>query len=247
MVNYQIEKEIDTASFIKHFYKKRGFVFRVAIFVMVLSLLYSFISSMLNPPMYKYTSRSVIDMSIGEDAEYQKPMFISYLGSQKLFNESAKSIGLEASYAIWRDSVVIEEIKDSTQISFKISSIKTDKLVELNRRIVSNAIFQTSNILIGLNVQTVEDAELLDDVVQMRQSVNYFGNLFIFTLLGLLTAFGWLTLQVIVDRKIKRAKDVEFYTGLPVIGTIPDLDNLIESEEINVKNFVRGLIWKKRK
>ncbi|MDP3306581.1 MAG: hypothetical protein Q8S15_10945 [Erysipelotrichaceae bacterium] len=186
-------------------------------------------------------------MTISEGAEYQKPIFISYLGSQKIFNESAKSIGLEASFSSYRDFIVIEDIRDTTQILLKISSTRTDKLVELNRRIVSNTIFQTSDILTGINVQTVEDAELLEDVIEIRKNVNYFANMFIFTTLGLLTVFGLMTFQVIADRKIKRAKDIEFYTGLSVIGLIPDFKNLSESEEINLKNFVRGLIWKKKK
>jgi capsular polysaccharide biosynthesis protein len=247
MVDHQIEKEIEVVLFLKYYYKNRRFVFRVLIFVMLLSIGYSYISSILNPPIYRYTSQSVMDMTISEGAEYQKPIFISYLGSQKLFNESAKSIGLDASYTSFRDFIVIEDIRDTSQISLKISSTKSDKLVELNRRIVSNTIFQTSNILTGINVQTVEDAELLDDVVEIRQNVNYFANLFIFSTFGLLTVFGWMTFLVIVDRKIKRAKDIESYTGLSVIGLIPDYKNLTESEEMNVKNFVRGLIWKKKK
>lgn len=247
MIDHQIEKEIEVVLFLKHFYKNRRYVFRVLIIVMVFSIGYSYVSSLLNPSIYRYTSQSVMDMTVSEGAEYQKPIFISYLGSQKLFNESAKSIGLDASYSSFRDFIVIEEIRDTSQILLKISSTKTDKLVELNRRMVSNTIFQTSNILTGINVQTIEDAELLDDVVEIRQKVNYFANLFIFSTLGLLTIFGWMTYQVITDRKIRRAKDIETYSGLFVIGQIPDFKNLKESEEMNVKNFVRGLIWKMKK
>lgn len=247
MVEHQIEEEIDIYLFLKSFYKKRFLVFRVLILAIVLSLIYSYSSFLLRPPLYKYTSQSVIDMTISEGAEYQKPMFISYLSGQKIFDESAKSIGLEANYASWRNSMTVEDIRDSSQIMFKLSANTSDKLIELNRRIVSNAIFQSSNILTGLNIQTIEEAELLEDVQEIRGNVDYFGNIFMFSVLGLMGIFGWLALQVFTDRRVKRVRDIERFTNLSVIGTIPDFTNLSVSEDINLRNFLRGLIWKNQK
>jgi capsular polysaccharide biosynthesis protein len=174
-------------------------------------------------------------------------MFISYLVSQKKFNESAKAIGLEASYASWCKAIVIENIKDSSKIVLKFSALKTDKLVELSRRFVSNTIFQSGKILTGLNVWTIEEAELLDEVQEVRENVNFVSDLFVFSTLGLVSFFGWLTLQVITDRRIKRAKGLEGFTNLTAIGTIPDFENLTVTEEINWNNFMRGLTWKKKK
>jgi capsular polysaccharide biosynthesis protein len=247
MIDHNVEEEIDIALFLKHFYKKRGLIFRVLTIALGLSFVYSGFTFFTNPAIYTYTSHSVIDMTIGEGAEFQKSMLISYLVGEKIFDESAKSIGLEASYAAWRNSIVVENIKDTNQIVLKISAPTTDKLVELNRRIVSNTIFQTKNILTGLSVRTLEEAKLLDEVQEVRENVNFVSNLFIFGMLGLMSIIGWLTLQVIVDRRIKRSEDIETFTGLHVIGTIPDFENLTVTEEINLRNFMRGLTWKKKK
>jgi capsular polysaccharide biosynthesis protein len=247
MVDNHTEEEIDIVLFLKHFYKKRRLIFRVLIVAIGLSLVYSSVTFFLNPPIYTYTSQSVIDMTISEEAEYQKSMFISYLVSDKIFDESAKSIGLEASYISWRNSIVVENIKDTNQIVLKISAPTTDKLVELNRRIVSNSIFQSRDILTGLSIRTLEEAVLLNDVKEVKKNVSFVSDLFIFGTLGLMSIFAWLTLQVITDRKIKRSKDIETYTDLVVIGMIPDFSNLTVTEEVNLKNFMRGLIWKKKR
>lgn len=247
MIDNHIEEEIDIVLFLKHFYKNRGLISRVLVFVIGLSLIYSGFTFFTNPPIITYTSQSVIDMTISEGAENQKSIFSSYLVSQKIFDESAKSIGLEASYVTWRNSIIVENIKDTNQIVLKISAPKSDKLVELNRRIVSNTIFQSRSILTGLNVRTLEESELLDNVQEKRENVSFLSDLFIFSTLGLMSVFGWLTLQVITDRRIKRAKDLEGFTNLTVIGTIPDFERLTVTEEINLNNFMRGLTWKKKK
>lgn len=247
MVNYRIGEEIDIVQFLKHYYKHRGLVFRGLILAIVLSTIYSFSLFYLSPPIYSYTSQSVIDMTVSEEAEYQKSMFIAYLGSQKIFDESAKSIGLDASYAYWRQFIVIETIKDTNQIVLKISGTKTDKLNELNRRIVSNTIFQSSEILTGIVVQTIEEAEILDEVKTTREQVSFSNNLLIFTTFGLLAIFIVLTAQMIYDRRIKRSSEIERFTGLTVLGTIPDFEKLSVSDTINLRNFIKGLIWTKRK
>lgn len=247
MVDNHVEEEIDLTLFLKHFYKNRGLIFRVLIIAIGVSLIYSILTYMLNPPLYSYTSQSVIDVAVSEDSVYQKEIFISYLESQIIFDDSAKSISLEAEYDLWRNSIVIENIKDSSQIVFKISASSTDKLVELNRRMVSNAIFQTRTILTGLSIRTVEEAELLDDIKELRESVSFINHLFIFVILGMMSTLGWLTFQVITNSYIGSPKDIEYHTDLTIIGTIPDFTNLNVTEELNIKNFMRGLIWKKKK
>jgi capsular polysaccharide biosynthesis protein len=247
MVENRIEDEIDIVIILRHFYRNRGLIFRILVIAIGISLVYSGTAFFITPPIYTYTSQSVVDMTISEGAEYQKSMFISYLVSERVFEESAKSIGLEASYVSWRNSIIIESIKDTNQIVFKISAQKADKLVELNRRMVSNSIFQTRTILTGLNVRTLEESELLDENVIVNENLNFARNAFIFSSLGIVCIFGWLTFQVITDRRIKHSKDIETFTDLVVIGTIPDFENLTVTEEINLRNFIRGLAWKKRK
>ena len=129
MVNYQIGEEIDIVLFLKHYYKNRGLVFRALILSIVFSVIYSFAMFNISPPVYSYTSQSVIDMTVSEEAEYQKELFISYLGSQKIFEESAKSIGLAASYAYWREFIVIENIRDTNQVVFQISGTDRKSVV----------------------------------------------------------------------------------------------------------------------
>lgn len=243
MAENQMEDRIDLVLIFKHYYKNRRLLFRVLVLSVVLSIVFSMAMFILNPPIYEYTSQSVIDMTIDEEAQYQQSIFISYLVGQRIFEESAESIGLAANYASWRNSIVIENIPDTSQIIFKISASKADKLVELNRRIVSNAIFQSNNILTGIRIQTLEEAELLDNVREIRRNVSYLNNLLIFITFGLISAFGWLTFQTIIDRRIKYAGDIEEHTHLVVIGTIPDFENLSVNEEINLSNFIKGLIW----
>lgn len=247
MIEHQIVDEIDISLFIEHFYKGRGFIFRVILVSVFVSLLYSLTTYLIKPPIFQYTSQSVIELIISEKAENQKSMFTSYLVSEKVFNESAKSIGLDADYSSWRSFVVIEDIKDSNQIILKITATKTDKLIELNSRIVSNTIFQTKNILTGINVRTFKEAEMLDVVQNTKENVNFLRNLTVFTIIGMLFSFGRLTFNLIIERRIRRTKDIEDLTGLTVIGTIPDFENIIVSEDINLVNFIRGLTWKKTK
>ena len=247
MIDNHIEEEIDLSLFLKHFYKNRGLIFRVLIIIISLSLIYSIVIYLINPPIYRYTSQSVLDVTASEGSGYQEAIFISYLESRSIFDDSAKSIGLEANYDAWRSSMVIEDVKDSSQIVFKISATSSDKLVELNRRIVSNAIFQTRTILTGLNIRTVKEAVLLDDIKELRESVSFINNLFIFSILGMMSIFGWLTFRVITNGYIKNPVEIESYSDLNVIGTIPDFTNLNVTEEINFKNFMRGLTWKKTK
>jgi capsular polysaccharide biosynthesis protein len=246
MVEHQLVDEIDIILFIEHYYKRRGFIFSVVLVFIFISLLYSLISYLIKPPTFQYTSQSVIEVTISEKAENQKSMFTSYLVSEKVFNESAKSIGLDADYNSWRSFIVVEDIKDSKEIIFKISAVKTDKLIELNRRIVSNTIFQTKNILTGINVKTLKEAEILDVAQNTKEDVNFLGNLLFFIVFGLLSSFGWLTFNLIINRRVGRIKDIEGLTDLTVIGTIPDFEKLTVSEDINLRNFIRGLTWKKR-
>lgn len=247
MVSNKIDDEIEISLYVKHFYKNRRLIFRVLVFAIIFSIIYSIGSFLLHTPVYNYTSQTVIDMTIDKDAENQKPIFLAYLMSQKIFEDSAKSINLAADYTDWRNFIVVENINNANQILFKISASKTEKLAALNRRIVSNAIFQTSNVLTGINVKILEEAEILEDVKETRESINFTGNLFTFVTLGLTIVIAVLMFQVIINRRISSTRDIEMFSNLTVLGTIPDFNDLKVTEEINLKNFLRGLIWKQKK
>ena len=64
---------------------------------------------------------------------------------------------------------------------------------------------------------------------------------------GLTIVIAVLMFQVIINRRISSTRDIEMFSNLTVLGTIPDFNDLKVTEEINLKNFLRGLIWKQKK
>jgi capsular polysaccharide biosynthesis protein len=247
MIENHFEDFVDFHEIFRHLYRKRRLIFHVFIVSLLLSFLYSSLLYLFSPPVYQYTSQTVLEVNVIGDNNLQKALFISFLTERALFESSAKSIGLAVDYDSWRNNIRVEDVRNSNIVNFYISSRSTNKLVALNRRIVSNAIFRTKDLLTDIKVNTIDESKLDPNPLLINKRSSFLENALIFVFLSVAIVIGWLNFQIISNRNIKRTKDLAFIGNLEVIGTIPDYDKLIITEEINFKSFVRGLVWKRKK
>lgn len=66
------------------------------------------------------------------------------------------------------------------------------------------------------------------------------------TILGLLLGMGGVVAQSLLYRKIRTAEDVEKELGLPVLGMVPDADNMrYEHQSESFWRKWRDKLWRK--
>ena len=103
---------------------------------------------------------------------------------------------------------------------------------------------KVAEVMIPNEVQVVDEATLPEQPIKPRKGLT----MVLAMLLGLLVGTGFVVARFLLNRKIRTADDVEQQLGLPVLGMIPDADDMkykAENDGILIKIRRKLKLWRK--
>ncbi len=142
--------------------------------------------------------------------------------STKVLEQVINNLNLDISANDLSNLVSVEAVNNAEV--FKISVVNEDKFLAAS--ITSELLNVFSNEVQSLynmnNVYTIDMAKVNDT----PYNVNHFKDIIIFAFIGIFASLGIVIIVYLLDTTIKSEHEVEYYTKLPVLSTIPKyLDN----------------------
>ncbi len=132
-------------------------------------------------------------------------------------DEVIENLGLDISYKDFREKVNVNLVKDTEII--KLEVVDTDPILaaEIANETAQVFMENVKDIMMVENIQVIDRAQVPDMPIKPRPQLN----MAIAGVLGLMIGIFLVFLLEYLDNTIKTPDDVERYLELPVIGTIP--------------------------
>jgi capsular polysaccharide biosynthesis protein len=131
------------------------------------------------------------------------------------------NLGLDLSYDTFRSKVNVSLVKDTEIIGITVTDTDPVLAAEIANETASVFMDTVQEIMKVENVQVIDRAEPSYTPVSPRPILN----LAIAGILGLMLGVFLAFLIEMLDNTIKTPEDVEKYLGLPVIGSIPNVED----------------------
>lgn len=132
-------------------------------------------------------------------------------------DEVIKNLNLDMSYKEFREKVNVNLVKDTEIIKLEVMDTNPVLAAEIANETAQVFMENVKDIMMVENVQVIDEAQVPDIPIKPRPSLN----MVIAGVLGLMVSIFLVFLLEYLDSTIKTPDDIERYLNLPVIGTIP--------------------------
>ena len=144
------------------------------------------------------------------------------LKTDKFLNSVVKDTGLDISPTQLSKMISVELIENTEVITVTVTCGDPALAHTIASSVMLNAKEQISDILEVGYIKIVEDASFNPASVAPSVKKNTLVGMF----LGLLIAAAWAFLKEITDTTIKSEDDIEKYFSIPIVGSIPNLEEV---------------------
>ena len=100
---------------------------------------------------------------------------------------------------------------------------------------------KVAEVMVPHEIQIVDEATLPDKPIKPKKALT----MAVALLLGLLGGSGFVVARSMLNRRIRTVDDVEQQLELPVLGMIPQADEIDEAEPTGWTEKIRRLLWHK--
>ena len=204
--------------------------------IVVITLIATIISGILSffviKPQYEASTKVFIGKDEGEGQNYSQSDVLMYQKLMKTYSEAIKTkdlisrslsnidVNLEASEVLSNLTVTTVTDTQILQIKYKNNNPQVAKVVVEN---VANEFIKTSKELVpNGNIQILESVQLPENPISPNKKMN----IAIAFLLGLMVGVGLTFLLEFLDNTFKNKDQLERELEIPVIGTIPSVNDL---------------------
>lgn len=132
-------------------------------------------------------------------------------------DEVIKNLKLDMSYKEFREKVNVNLVKDTEIIKLEVMDTNPVLAAEIANETAQVFMENVKDIMMVENVQVIDEAQVPDIPIKPRPNLN----MAIAGVLGLMVGIFLVFLLEYLDSTIKTPDDIERYLNLPVIGTIP--------------------------
>ncbi|MCH1961833.1 Wzz/FepE/Etk N-terminal domain-containing protein [Clostridium perfringens] len=210
----------------------------IALITIAATLVSAILSFFVIKPQYEATTKLFIGKQESQDNNaYNNNDVMMYQQLMKTYAELAKTSDLVTKAVKSADldynqediKAILKNLNATpsaeTQIldlSFKGGNPK--EVLKLTEAITNEFISESKELIPNGNVQVIQKAQLPEKPVSPNKKLN----IFIAFVLGLIVGVGVVLLLEYLDNTFKSREDLENTLGLPIIGTIPDYNNMEE-------------------
>lgn len=141
--------------------------------------------------------------------------------SRVVTDEVINNLGLDLSYKDFAEKVSVNLVKDTEIIKIEVTDTDPKLAAVIANETAQVFMKHVKDIMMVENVQVIDEARVPEIPVKPRPKMN----MAIAGVLGLMISIFLVFLLEYLDNTIKTPEDIEKYLGLPVIGTIPKLED----------------------
>ncbi len=141
--------------------------------------------------------------------------------SKKVLRQVISNLGIDVSEDVLRSNVSVESVKDTELIKITVTNenaVYASKIANEIAKVFSEMIPDIYNIN---NIYILDEAEVED----VPSNINHAKDVVIFALIGVVIAVGYVLVANMLDTTIKTPEDVEKGFSLPVLVSIPLIEN----------------------
>ena len=227
----EMEEQVISLSEIFEALKKR-WIMIVAI-TLTATIISGVISFFVIDPVYEASTKVFIGKEESDDAAYNSSDINMYqqllqtyaqaIKTKDLVNRAISGLSyneLEASSVV--DALTVNPISSTQILEIKYKSKDAEEAKDVLKGITDEFIVTAKELVPNGNVRVIEEVELPENPVSPNKKMN----IAIAFLLGLMVSVGLVFLLEYLDNTYKNKEQLEKDLGIPVLGAIPDVENL---------------------
>ena len=141
--------------------------------------------------------------------------------SKKVLRQVISNLNIDVSEDALRNNVSVDAVEDTELIRITVTNenaVYSAKIANEIAKVFSEMIPEIYNIN---NIYILDEAEIED----IPSNINHVKDVIIFTFVGLVIAVGYVLIANMLDTTIKSPEDIEKGFNLPVLVSIPLIDN----------------------
>ena len=141
--------------------------------------------------------------------------------SKKVLRQVISNLNIDVSEDALRNNVSVDAVEDTELIRITVTNenaVYSAKIANEIAKVFSEMIPEIYNIN---NIYILDEAEVED----VPSNINHARDVIIFTFIGLVIAIGYVLIANMLDTTIKSPEDIEKGFNLPVLVSIPLIDN----------------------
>ena len=211
---------------------KRRWIIIVAI-TLTATIISGIISFFVIDPVYEASTKVFIGKEESDDAAYNSSDINMYqqllqtyaqaIKTKDLVNRAISGLkydGLEARNVV--ESLTVNPISNTQILQIKYQSKDPNEAKDVLKSVTDEFIVTAKELVPNGNVRVIEEVELPQNPVSPNKKMN----IAIAFLVGLMVSVGLVFLLEYLDNTYKNKEQLEKDLGIPVLGAIPDVENL---------------------
>lgn len=204
----------------------------IALITILATVIAGVVSFFVIDPVYEASTKLFVGKEENSEESYNSNDIAMYQKLLKTYSETIKTRDLltsaikDSKYDLEvgavSSAITVVPVADTQILQIKYQS-KDPKEAEIMLKAISNNFIKTAKELVpNGNVRTIEAVEMPEKPISPNKKMN----IAIAFLLGLMVSVGLVFLLEYMDNTYKSKEQLENELGLPVLGTIPNLDEV---------------------
>ena len=224
-------EEIDLVELLKMFWRKKILI--ILITILFIGIGYIYITRFVTP-MYTSTTTLVLasnneknksnTTSTAAEVAVNTKLVSTYselIKSQKVLSEVVTNTGISITEEQLKKEISIESTSNTSLINISVKNENPEVSTQIANEIASVFTKKVAEIYNINNIYIVDEAEVSDE----PSNIHHSKDIVIFAFIGMAIAVMYVLIANMLDTTIKTPEDVEKGVGLPVLVTIPYIEN----------------------
>ena len=227
----EMEEQVISISEIFEAIKKRWII--IVAITLTATIISGIISFFVIDPVYEASTKVFVGKEENDNAAYNSSEINMYqqllqtyaqaIKTKDLVNRAISGLkydGLEARNVV--ESLTVNPISNTQILQIKYQSKDPNEAKDVLKSVTDEFIVTAKELVPNGNVRIIEEVELPQNPVSPNKKMN----IAIAFLLGLMVSVGLVFLLEYLDNTYKNKDQLEKDLGIPVLGAIPDVENL---------------------
>lgn len=225
-------EELDLKELFSIFWNKKAQIILLTLIFMVIGIIYTV---GFTTPMYSSSTTLVLASSgntetntnttiTSTDITINSKLVATYselVKSKNVLRQVISNLGIHVNEDTLRNNVAVNSVKNTELIEITVKSENPTYAAQIANEIAKVFTEKVKEIYNINNVQVVDEAE----VSTVPSNINHTKDVVIFAFIGLVVAIAYVLIANMLDTTIKTAEDIEKGFGIPVLVSIPMIEN----------------------
>ena len=141
--------------------------------------------------------------------------------SDKVLSKVIKELNLKCKVEDLRDNINVNALTDTEIIEINVYNTNAKVAYKITNKIAQIFTEEVKNIYNVSNVSILDEAKIAKE----KSNMSMLKFLVIFTLIGIVLGIGIITICFYFDTTIKTSEQIEAKFDIPILGTIPNLED----------------------